>query len=192
MGSGPGEGGAGSDVSPPTGATTGAAAIEKLVGAAQRGDTMAMNDLLDLLAPYVGRICGPIALENAPDAAQEALTTVFRRLGSLREPAAVHGWVRKIAAREAVRVARSQAGRRAAYAAAVEPSDLAAPGDLALAADVRDVLSRLSPEHRAVLVLRDLEGLDEREAAALLSVPEGTVKSRLHRARRNFRKAWKR
>jgi len=40
-----------------------------LVRAAQRGDALAMNDLLDLLAPYVGRLCGPIALQEGPDAA---------------------------------------------------------------------------------------------------------------------------
>jgi DNA-directed RNA polymerase specialized sigma24 family protein len=52
------------------------------------------------------------------------------------------------------------------------------------------VLARLTPEHRAVLVLRDLEGLDEQAAGALLDVPAGTVRSRLFRARRSFRKAW--
>lgn len=157
-----------------------------LVRAAQRGDALAMNDLLDELAPYVARICGPIALDDAADAAQEALTVIFRRLPTLREPAALHGWARAIATREAVRVAR----RRAPVAA--ELVDLPAPGDPELAADIRDVLTRLAPEHRAVLTLRDLEGLDERAAAAVLAVPEGTVKSRLHRARRGFREAWTR
>ncbi len=52
------------------------------------------------------------------------------------------------------------------------------------------MLARLTPEHRAVLVLRDLEGLDEQAAGALLDVPAGTVRSRLFRARRSFRKAW--
>ncbi len=158
-----------------------------LVRAAQRGDTLALHDLLDALAPYVARICGPIALDAAPDAAQEALIAVFRGLRTLREPAALHGWVRAIATREAVRVAR----RRAMRAADALP-DVPARGDPELAADVRDVLARLTPEHRAVLVLRDLEGLDEAAAAALLAVPEGTVKSRLHRARRSFREAWTR
>ncbi|MGW2223730.1 hypothetical protein ACWCSD_52830, partial [Nonomuraea sp. NPDC001684] len=51
--------------------------------AAQRGDTMAMNDLLAELTPYLGRICGPIALDSGPDAVQEALIAIFRHLRDL-------------------------------------------------------------------------------------------------------------
>ena len=156
-----------------------------LVRAAQGGDTLAMNDLLDHLTPYVGRICGPIALSNGPDATQEALVVVFKSLRTLREPAALYGWVRAIAVREAVRVAR-----RDQRQVPDDLSELPARADPQVAVDVRDVLARLSPEHRAVLVLRDLEGLDEQAAAALLEVPAGTAKSRLHRARASFRKAW--
>lgn len=159
--------------------------LAELVRAAQRGDTLALNDLLDQLAPYVGRICGPIALGNGADATQEALVVIVRSLRTLREPTAVFGWARTIAAREAVRVARRNER--------LVPGDMAElpdRGDPQISVDVRDVLARLSPEHRAVLVLRDLEGLDEQTAAALLDVPAGTVKSRLHRARASFRKAW--
>ncbi len=105
-----------------------------------------MNEVLDALTPYVGKICGPIALNDGADAAQE------------ERPA--------------------------------ELTDLPAADDPQLAIDVQDVLRRLSPEHRAVLVLRDLEGMDEQAAAAVLDVPSGTAKSRLHRARASFRKAW--
>ncbi|MEU8122648.1 RNA polymerase sigma factor [Spirillospora sp. NPDC049024] len=160
--------------------------VAALVRGAQRGDSMAMQALLDLLAPYVGRLCGPIALEDGPDAAQETLIAVFRGISRLREPAALFGWVRAIAIREAVRTAR-RAGPPA------EPLDLDAvpqTGDLQEATDVRDLLDRLSPEHRAVLVLRDIEGLDERTVGKLLQISTGTVKSRLHRARKSFRKAW--
>ncbi|MDJ1133644.1 RNA polymerase sigma factor [Streptomyces iconiensis] len=155
------------------------------VRAAQRGDTLAMAELLDELAPYVGRICGPIALDQGQDAAQEALVAVFRSLRSLKDPAALRGWVRAIAVREAVRLAR-----RASRTVPADLSALPSRGDPQLAADIHDVLDRLSPEHRAVLVLRDVEGLDERAAAELLDIRVGTVKSRLHRARDTFRKAW--
>lgn len=157
----------------------------ELVRAAQRGDGLAMAGLLDMLAPPVGRWCGPIALQDAPDAAQEALIAIFRGLPGLRDPAAIYGWARSIAVREAVRVAR-----RAAREQHAELADLPARGDPMLAVDIRDVLDRLAPEHRAVLMLRELEGLDEQAIAALLDVPAGTVKSRLSRARGNFRKRW--
>ncbi|WP_432878646.1 RNA polymerase sigma factor [Kribbella sp. CA-245084] len=159
---------------------------ERLVRAAQRGDTVAMNDVLDALTPYVGRICGPIALSDGPDAAQEALIAIFRGLRGLENPDALFGWARAIAVREAVRVARL--GQRQQPA---ELADLPAADDPQLVVDVQDVLRRLSPEHRAVLVLRDLEGMDEQAAAAVLDVPAGTAKSRLHRARASFRKAWR-
>lgn len=158
----------------------------ELVRAAQGGDTRAVNELLDELTPYVGRICGPIALDDGPDAAQEALIAIFRGLRGLENPAALLGWARAIAVREAVRVARR--GQRQLPA---ELPDLPAADDPQLVIDIQDVLRRLSPEHRAVLVLRDLEGMDEQAAAAVLGVPPGTAKSRLHRARASFRKAWR-
>lgn len=159
--------------------------LAALVRAAQRGDGLAMADLLDVLAPAVGRWCGPIALQDAQDAAQETLIAVFRGLSGLRDPAALFGWVRAIAVREAVRVARRAARERPA-----ELVDVPARDDPMLAVDVRDVLDRLAPEHRAILMLRDLEGLDERTVAEALDTPVGTVKSRLSRARDNFRKGW--
>ncbi|MCT9932632.1 RNA polymerase sigma factor [Planotetraspora sp. A-T 1434] len=157
----------------------------RLVRAAQNGDTLAMNELLDRLTPYVGRICGPIALPNGDDATQEALVAIFRALRTLKEPAALYGWVRRIAVREAIRVAH-----RDSRSTPAELTEVPAVGDPQLAADIRDVLTRLSPEHRAVLTLRDVEGLDEHAAAELLGIPTGTIKSRLHRARDSFRKAW--
>lgn len=156
-----------------------------LVRAAQRGDALALGELMELLVPYVGRICGPIALQDGPDAAQEAMIKILRGIGGLRDPAALYGWARVVAVREAVRVARQRSGVFPA-----ELSDVRAPGDQQLGVDIADTLTRLTPEHRAVLVLRDIEGLTEEQAGQVLSVPAGTVRSRLFRARTSFRKAW--
>jgi RNA polymerase sigma factor (sigma-70 family) len=159
-----------------------------LVRAAQGGDTLALNDLLDRLSPYVARICGPIALVSGPDAAQDALIAVLRALPALREPAALWGWVRTIAVREAVRHATRD--MRAQPLDTDMLTELPTRDDPQLRTDVRAVLDRLSPHHRAVLVLRDLEGMDETSVATVLDLPVGTIKSRLHRARRLFRKEW--
>jgi RNA polymerase sigma factor (sigma-70 family) len=156
-----------------------------LVRAAQRGDPMALGELMEILAPYVGRICGPIALQDGPDATQEALIIILRSIRGLKEPGALFGWVRVIAVREAVRVAR-----RTAQPSAMPVKEVSAAGDPELAVDVADTLARLTPEHRAVLMLRYVEGLDEVQVGQILSVPPGTVRSRLFRARRGFRKAW--
>lgn len=161
--------------------------LVRLVPAAQRGDQLAMAELMDVLAPFVGRLCGPIALQHGADAAQESLIAIFRGLRGLREPTALFGWARAIAVREAVRVARRERSRGGE--AALEPP---ARDDPLLSVEIRDTLARLSPEHRAVLVLRDLEGLDEQTASRLLAVAPGTVKSRLARARENFKRAWER
>ena len=156
---------------------------------AQRGDGIAMEHLMDELMPLVGRICGAVALQDGEDAAQEAMTAIFRGLSSLRDPGALRGWARVVATREALRLVQRRRG--GVPLDAVETA-LPAPGDPQLASDLRDLLSRLAPEHRAVLVLRDVEGLSEAEAAAVLHVPEGTVKSRLSRARSAMRRAWTR
>ena len=156
-----------------------------LVRAAQRGDPMALAELMEILAPYVGRICGPIALQDGPDAAQEALIIILRGIRNLRDPAALFGWVRVIAVREALRIAR-----RPVRMSAMPVEEIGAPDDPELAVDIADTLARLTPEHRAVLVLRDIEGLDEVQAGRILAVPPGTVRSRLFRARLGFRKAW--
>lgn len=160
---------------------------DSLVRAAQAGDSVAMAELLLRLEPIVGRICGAIALDQAADAAQEALLQILRDLGQLRDPQRLVPWARRIAAREAVRLARRQRERAPA---AFEPGALPAAGDPELAAAVRTVLARLAPEQRAILALRDLAGLSEAEAAAELGVAKGTVKSRLHRARAAFLERW--
>ncbi|MEZ4332143.1 MAG: RNA polymerase sigma factor [Myxococcota bacterium] len=178
-----------------------------LVLRAQRGDILAMSALLDRLSPWLARLCGAVALEQADDAAQEALVQILRDLPALREPAALRGWARRIAVRESIRQARRarvQAGGNAGSAAgdgapargvggAVETGRGTWAGvaqDPGVARDVRAVLARLSPEQRAILVLRDLEGLSEVEASTLLGVARGTVKSRLARAREAFVKRW--
>lgn len=158
--------------------------VSALVRRAVSGDTLAKGELLDLLTPRVRAWCGPIALDEGADATQETLIVVFRTLHQLRDPGALFGWARTIAVRESVRLARRRQTNMAPLA------DIPAPGDPQLAVDVHDLLARLSPEHRAILMLRDLEGVDEQRAAELLAIPVGTAKSRLARARASFRRKW--
>ncbi|MFI0235786.1 RNA polymerase sigma factor [Streptomyces sp. NPDC016845] len=158
--------------------------LPALLRRAQAGDERAMNTLLADIAPYVARICRSITHDDGADAAQEALLAVYRGLGSLREPAAFYGWVRSVTVREAVRTAKRR-GAETAYSQ-VEVGRATNPLDTV---HITDVLDRLSDAHRQVLTLRAY-GLNEEEMAETLSLPVGTVRSRLHRARRRFQEAW--
>jgi RNA polymerase sigma factor (sigma-70 family) len=160
--------------------------LEDVVRAAQRGEPLALAALLRALGPYVGRICGAIALDDGDDAMQETMIRVLKGIHRLREPAALHGWVRRIAVREALKLARTR-GTLVPVEQVPEPPAGMAPE---LRVEVADTLRQLTPEQRAILFLRELEGFTEAEAAALLDVPVGTAKSRLHRARQAFRRRW--
>ncbi len=161
-------------------------AVEDQVRAAQRGDPLAMDALLTELSPWVSRLCCAIALDRGEDAMQETFIVMLRNIRTLREPAALRAWVRRIAVREALRLVRDHRTEMMA-----EPPELADLPDLETSIDVWSTLEKLGPAQRAVLVLRHLEDLSEQETAELLGVPEGTVKSGLHRARQSFRQRWR-
>lgn len=159
--------------------------VEAHVRAAQQGDPLAMDRLLTELAPWVGRICAAIALDQGEDAMQETLIVVLQNLPALREPAAWRAWVRRIAVREALRMTRNER-----VVTMPDPPETTISTDLDTAIDVRNTLHKLPAQQRAVLVLRNLEDLSELETAEALGIPEGTVKSRLHRAQQGFRDHW--
>jgi RNA polymerase sigma factor (sigma-70 family) len=156
------------------------------VAAAQQGDALALDRLLDELAPYVGRLCARIAPAAADDATQEALLAVFRGLPSLRAPEAIMTWVRSVTVRTAIRLAR-QHDLEVAAEGTLTGCDAPSLEDLV---DIDDALARLPVSQRVVLILRTREGLSEQEIATTLGIPTGTVKSRLHRARAAFREVW--
>ena len=160
--------------------------VEALVRRAQRGDPAALEGLISELAPYLARICGSIALDAGDDALQEAMIVVVTNLASLRSPAAFRGWARTIAVREALRVVQAR------RAVPIDPSTLEpiASPDRTAAVEIEDVLAGLSPDHRAVLVLRELEGLTEAQTADALGISVGTVKSRTARAKEAFVRRW--
>jgi DNA-directed RNA polymerase specialized sigma24 family protein len=105
--------------------------------------------------PYAGRICGAIALGAGDDALQETMIAVVQNLGSLREPAAARGWVRRIAVREAVRVARHPK-------LPVEPDRVERAGSGGERSIVRAVRSPFDSARRGIAVVRlnDVRTLD--------------------------------
>lgn len=156
-----------------------------------------VNDAPDAAAefearlPELGRLAFRVAysvLRQRPDAedvAQEALVRAFRGLRSLRDPRALKGWLVRTAFRLALDERRRYA-RRGARQDSGEPAAPETPADELGRRRLLEALDALPEKLRLALTLSALEGYDIREVAALLGVPEGTVKSRLHLARRRL------
>ena len=128
--------------------------------------------------------------ETARDVLQGALVQIWRDLPTLREPDLFDAWSRKVV----VNACRSARRRPRLPIASIDraPSEPMV-GDSQASVAVRDeverAFARLSVDHRAVLVLQYYEDLPLAEIAASLGISEGTVKSRLHAARRAMRAA---
>ncbi|MGW0042161.1 RNA polymerase sigma factor SigM [Rhodococcus sp. NPDC003348] len=126
-------------------------------------------------------------IQDAEDALQEALLSAHRTAATFREDAAVRSWLHKIvvnACLDRIRRNRARPTVPLAEGEGAEPAETRdAMAERETALTIEDALSTLPPDQRAAIVVVDLEGYSVAEAAALLGVPEGTVKSRCSRAR---------
>jgi RNA polymerase sigma-70 factor (ECF subfamily) len=156
-----------------------------LVLLAQSGDRGALNQLLsdlqDGLYGYLVRLVGDKHL--AEDILQEVFVLIWRKLCWLRDPEVFQPWVYRIASREAFRrLGKHRAQARAlgqeAHLARV-PARETPPFPQEWAEALPGLLASLSPASRAVLILHYLQGMTLNEAADILEVSPGTVKSRL-------------
>lgn len=161
-----------------------------LVARARAGDREAFSALVRRHQAIVFRVCHRILgeREDAADAAQEALVRAFRKLDTFRGQSAFRTWLLRLT----VNVALNERERRRPTAALDD--ERAAPGAGAdtiaqaeAAAQVHQALQQVPANHRAAVVLRDLEGLSYAEVAAALGVPEGTAKGWAHRGRERLK-----
>ncbi len=154
-----------------------------LVERAQHGDHLAFDSLV---ASRIDRLYGvarlivrdPVAAE---DAVQEALVRAWRSLPGLRDPERFDAWLRRLLVRACYDEANRRT-RRWRMEVDIETVDFASE-DVAGAVEhdaFERAFTRLSPAHRAVLVVQHHLGLSVAEAAEALGIPPGTVKSRTH------------
>ena len=164
-----------------------------LVEAARKRDRGAYADLIRLSGDRLFALAQRILrdVERAEDAVQEALVIAWRDLPGLRDPDRFDAWLHRLVVRSCIAEAKRE--RRRIANLLVLPVDLPMAHDAFLNVDDRDQLERgfrrLSPEQRALLVLRHFEGHDLNEIAEMLDIPVGTVGSRLHNAHRAMRAA---
>jgi len=169
------------------------AAADLLIERSQRGDLEAFDRLVaehaDAIYHVTYRITGNP--HDAQDAAQEAFVKAFRGLRHYRGDASFQTWLYRIATNAALDLVRRRPHARSAPLE--EAADMVTDSaEVNLERQeihrrVQDALETLSPEHRSLVVLRDLRGFSYEEIAHILRIPVGTVRSRLSRAREALR-----
>ena len=159
--------------------------------AASGRDTLDIREIAREHYDAVFRFCARrVGQERAADAAQETFLTVQRIIAKFRGESSIRTWLFGVALNECRRTLRRQGKPCAPLEYAL---NLAAEGDsedqIVNREILRKALEELSEEHREVVMLHELEGLTYEEAGEVLGIPTGTVKSRLHHAFSNMRRA---
>ncbi|MFF8594723.1 RNA polymerase sigma factor [Streptomyces sp. NPDC015220] len=172
------------------------APTEELARRAAAGDGTALEELLTEIRPEVVRRCGRFlpCREDAEEAAQDALFQVARKITAFEGRSRFSTWLHTVVANCCRQKYRELKRRAVERPAAIEPERYADPRTTSVIAgsriDLLEALDRLEREHPhlvAPLVYRDICRLDYAEAAERAGIPLGTLKSRLHEARRQVR-----
>jgi len=181
----------------------------QLVRRAKRGDEKAFRTLMERYRRKVysiayGMVHNP---EAAYDICQEVFIKVYRYLGSFQGSSSFYTWLYRISVNLSIDWLRKQGrvdlvdfddslarrepdGAEAMVVPKVQDSDpLKALGRKELREQIARAFESLSEKHRAVLLLREVEGLSYDEIARALKIHKGTVMSRLHHARRNLQRS---
>jgi RNA polymerase sigma factor (sigma-70 family) len=168
--------------------------LTELVAKAQAGDAASLEHLLTKLRPTVMRRCSRFLPHHADaeEAAQDALLSISTHLHEYSGRGSFLGWVTVIASNAARSTYRSMR-RRAEESHAILPENVDPRTTSVIAGtrlDLMEALTTLESRHPALVesfVLRDLGDLTYVQVAELLDAPLGTVKDRIHQARRFMR-----
>lgn len=158
----------------------------------------------ELICRYQDRLYNTVyrLLDNADDAqdvVQEAFLSAYQSLENFKGDALFFTWLYRIAINTAISLKRKKKAVLSLHVGGeegggIDPLDASEYGQPSHALEqveqerrIQQALNRLSPEHRAVLILKDMEGQKYEAMAEILQVPVGTIRSRLHRARSELR-----
>jgi RNA polymerase sigma-70 factor (ECF subfamily) len=162
----------------------------ELVRRTLRGELEAYGGLVERHDAVVRRVVGRIAgAQEADDLTQDTFLRAFHKLSSFRGEAPFRTWLLRVAHTTALNAITRRGAVPMAEPPEPEPraDGPLAPADALESRERAHRLQRklggLSPSHRTVLVLRDVEGLSYDEIALITEMPLGSVKARLHRAR---------
>lgn len=162
--------------------------IERFVAGCRAGDSDSQRQLYDACLPLVYRLAvRMVGKQDAPDVTQQTFLRAFTRLDQFDGHARFNTWLYRLAVNEALQYLR-KCRRWDQPSLEYEPADGRPAHDRQSDQKelLEEALSRLDPQLASIFLLRESEGLSYHEIALALEIPEGTVGSRLNRARREL------
>jgi len=161
----------------------------ELIEQVRSGNEEAFARLLKHYTPYVYRTAFAFLHDGheSEDVAQEIFLKVYRSIRELQDISAFNAWLKRIITNTCLDRLRKQRPTPVPDAKLNQIMEKSSQkGDRNL--EMQEAINQLIPEYREALILREWQGYDYQEIATLLSIPLGTVKSRIHGARVQLRK----
>ncbi len=163
-------------------------APERFLAGCRAGDSDSQRQLYDACSPRVYRLAvRMVGLQDASDVTQQTFMRAFSRLDQFDGQAKFETWLYRLAVNESLQHLRKRR-RWKQSSLEYEPADERPANDRNI--EKKELLERasdrLDPQLRSIFLLRESEGLSYQEIARALEIPEGTVGSRLNRARREL------
>jgi RNA polymerase sigma-70 factor, ECF subfamily len=171
-----------------------------LLEKSKAGDIAAFEQLIECYQRKIYNIALRIVgnYDDANDLAQEVFIRIYKSIGNFKQQSSFSTWIYRITTNVCLDDIRKRKNRKVisldeeiklddGEMKRQIVSDDPLPEDMAEKSEMRkivnDAINRLSEEHRIVIVLRDIQGFSYEEIAQIVKCPEGTVKSRINRAR---------
>jgi RNA polymerase sigma-70 factor (ECF subfamily) len=163
----------------------------EVLASATAGDEIAFREIIVRHHDDMRRVCAVIAgdLGMAEEATQTAWIIAWKRLRDVREPSHLRPWLMRVAVNEVRQLMRKQRAR-ARFEVATDASREPGGRDPATGLsglDLREAISRLDPDDRALLALRFVAGLDSTELAAAIGISPSGTRSRIERLLKRLR-----
>ncbi len=186
----------GGEVRDEEGSSAGAAAwadmreTTEVVAACQKGDPLAQRRLYEASHQNVYRlVVRMVGLQDAADVTQQVFLQTFRKIGQFSGRSQFGTWIYRVAVNESLQHLRKSKRTRRIQPLEQEPTDRSPDGRKKVedAELLEQALAQLEPELRSTFLLREVEGLSYGDIASAIDIPEGTVGSRLNRARRELK-----
>jgi RNA polymerase sigma-70 factor (ECF subfamily) len=162
--------------------------LAEIVQRCQAGQRSAQHDLYEACHQDVyGLMMRMVGQQDAADVSQQVFMQVFRKIGQFQGQSNFKTWLYRLSVNEALQHLRKN--KRKQQVLSHDPiDDRPEPTDQREATDLLETaLDRLEPLLRSIFLLKETQGLSYREIAEATEIPEGTVGSRLNRARKQLR-----